>query len=101
MTAAQAQTVALPAEAVAAGLVRELAAEAWPARERIAALEGEFEAAFSRRPSSSEIRLAPVSAIQTVFAVGGAFAVGGDDSVVVGGLGCGGDRPGDGEAFDA
>jgi transposase len=51
--------VALPAEGVAAGLVRELAAEAWAVRERIAALDGEIEAALSRHPDAALIRSLP------------------------------------------
>lgn len=59
LAAAQAQAVALPAEGVAAGLVRELAAEAWAARERIAALDDEIEAALSRHPDAALIRSLP------------------------------------------
>jgi transposase len=59
LAAARAQTVALPAEAVAAGLVRELAAEAWAARERIAALDTEIEAALARHPDAALIRSLP------------------------------------------
>jgi transposase len=59
LAAAQAQTVALPAEGVAAGLVRELAGEAWAARERIAALDTEIEAALARHPDAALIRSLP------------------------------------------
>jgi transposase len=59
LDAAKAQTVALPAERVAAGLVRELAGEAWAARERIAALDGEIEAALARHPDAALIRSLP------------------------------------------
>ena len=59
LAAAQAQTVALPAEGVAAGIVRELAAEAWAARERIASLDAEIEAALSRHPDAALIRSLP------------------------------------------
>jgi transposase len=59
LAAAEAQTVALPAEAVAAALVRELAGEAWAARERIATLDGEIEAALASHPDAALIRSLP------------------------------------------
>jgi transposase len=59
LAAARAQTVALPAEGAAAGIVRELAGEAWAARERIAALDAEIEAALSRHPDAALIRSLP------------------------------------------
>jgi transposase len=59
LAAAQAQTVALPAEGVAADLIRELATEAWSARERIAALDTEIEAALARHPDAALIRSLP------------------------------------------
>lgn len=59
LASAQAQTVALPAEGVAAGIVRELAGEAWAARERIAALDAEIEAALARHPDAALIRSLP------------------------------------------
>jgi transposase len=59
LAAAQAQTVALPAERVAAALVRELAGEAWSARERIVALDTEIEAALARHPDAALIRSLP------------------------------------------
>jgi transposase len=59
LDAARAQTVALPAEGVAAGIVRELASEAWAAREQIAALDGEIEAALARHPDAALIRSLP------------------------------------------
>lgn len=59
LAAAQAQTVALPAETVAAGIVRELAGEAWAARERIAALDAEIEVALAGHPDAALIRSLP------------------------------------------
>jgi len=59
LAAAKAQTVALPAEGVAAGLVRELAGEAWAARERITALDAEIEVALTRHPDAALIRSLP------------------------------------------
>ena len=59
LAAAQTQTVALPAEDVAAGLVRELAGEAWAARERIVALDTEIEAGLARHPDAALIRSLP------------------------------------------
>lgn len=59
LTAAKAQTTALPAENVAAGIVRELANEAWATRERIAALDTEIEAALTRHPDAALIRSLP------------------------------------------
>ncbi|HEY6115775.1 MAG TPA: IS110 family transposase [Candidatus Dormibacteraeota bacterium] len=59
LDAAKAQTVALPAERVAAALVRELAREAWAARERIATLDGEIEEALARHPDAALIRSLP------------------------------------------
>jgi transposase len=59
LAAAEAQTVALPAEAVAAGIVRELAGEAWAARERIAVLDAEIETALDRHPDAALIRSLP------------------------------------------
>ena len=59
LAAAQAQTLALPAEGVAADLVRELASEAWAVRERIATLDAEIEAALARHPDAALIRSLP------------------------------------------
>lgn len=59
LAAARAQAVALPAEGVAAGIVRELAGEAWASRERIAALDTEIEAALARHPDAALIRSLP------------------------------------------
>lgn len=59
LAAASAQTVALPAEGVAASLIRELATEAWAVRERVSALDGEIEAALARHPDAALIRSLP------------------------------------------
>jgi transposase len=59
LAAAQAQAVTLPAESVAAGIVRELAGEAWATRERIASLDAEIEAGLVRHPDAALIRSLP------------------------------------------
>ncbi len=59
LCAAKAQAVAMPAEEVAASLIRELAGEAWATRERIATLDGEIEEALARHPDAALIRSLP------------------------------------------
>jgi transposase len=59
LAAAQAQTVAVPGERVAAGLVRELAVEADHTRERLAELDTELEAALDKHPDAALIRSLP------------------------------------------
>lgn len=59
LAAAKAQAISLPGERVAAELVRELAAEAWAARERIATLDSEIEAELERHPDAALIRSLP------------------------------------------
>jgi transposase len=49
----------MPAEGVAASLIRELAGEAWAARERIDALDSEVEEALARHPDAALIRSLP------------------------------------------
>lgn len=59
VAAAREQQIALPGEAVAARLVRELADDAWRARERIAELDRELEALLERHPDAALIRSLP------------------------------------------
>jgi Transposase len=56
LAASRAQTIAVPGERVAAALVRELAGEAERARERLAALDRQIEAALERHPDAALIR---------------------------------------------
>lgn len=59
LAAAHAQTLAVPGERVAAGLVRELAVEADRTRERLAELDTELEAALDQHPDAALIRSLP------------------------------------------
>jgi transposase len=59
VAAAREQTITLPGEAVAARIVRELAEDAWQARERIAELDRELEALLERHPDAALIRSLP------------------------------------------
>jgi transposase len=59
LDAAAAQQITVPGEARAAELVRELAAEALAARERIARLDAEIERALARHPDAALIRSMP------------------------------------------
>jgi transposase len=59
LTAATAQTVTVPGERVAAGLIRELAADAARTRTRIAELDAELEMALARHPDAALIRSLP------------------------------------------
>jgi transposase len=59
MEGARAQRIAVPGEARAAELVRELAGEALRARERIAAIDAEIEEALERHPDAALIRSMP------------------------------------------
>lgn len=59
LAAAQAQTIAVPGERVAARLVRELAADAARARARITELDSELEAELQRHPDAALIRSLP------------------------------------------
>jgi transposase len=59
LAAAREQQVALPGEAVAARIVRELATDAWQARERIAELDRELTALLERHPDAALIRSLP------------------------------------------
>jgi transposase len=59
LAAAQAQTVAVPGERVAADLVRELAVEADRTRQRLAKLDAELKAALERHPDAALIRSLP------------------------------------------
>jgi transposase len=59
LDAAQAQRIALPGESVAAELVRELAGEALAARERLARLDADLEAALARHPDAALIQSLP------------------------------------------
>lgn len=59
LAAAQAQRVAVPGEALAARLVRELAQEALAARDRLAALENEINEALAAHPDGALIRSLP------------------------------------------
>ena len=56
---ARAQRVAVPGEGRAAELVRELAAEALAARQRLARLDAELEEALARHPDAALIRSLP------------------------------------------
>jgi transposase len=59
LDSARAQTVAVPGEQVAAGLVRELAREAERTRERLAQLDRQLEEALARHPDAALIRSLP------------------------------------------
>jgi transposase len=59
LQAARAQRVAVPGEARAAELVRELAAEALAARQRLARLDAEIEEALARHPDAALIGSLP------------------------------------------
>jgi len=57
--AAQAQTIAVPGERVAATLVRELAVEAARTRSRLASLDRDLQAALERHPDAALIQSLP------------------------------------------
>jgi transposase len=59
LEAAQAQTIAVPGERVAAEFVRELAAEIGAGKQRLRALDAELEAALERHPDAALIRSLP------------------------------------------
>jgi transposase len=59
MAAAQAQRIAVPGEAVAAGLIRAMAAEALAGRGQLAAIDKQIEAALARHPDAALIRSLP------------------------------------------
>src|SRR5215213_3821863 len=60
LAAAREQTIALTGERVAAGLVRELAAEAAGTRDRLASLDRDLQAALQRHPDAALIQSLPV-----------------------------------------
>jgi transposase len=57
--AAQTQTITVPGERVAADLVRELALEVAAAKQRLAVLDADLEAALERHPDAALIRSLP------------------------------------------
>jgi transposase len=59
LTAAHAQQIRVPGEAVAAGLIRDIAAEALQARQRLAVLDKQIEQALARHPDAALIRSLP------------------------------------------
>ena len=59
LAAAREQTIALTGERVAAGLVRELAAEAAGTRDRLASLDRDLQAALQRHPDAALIQSLP------------------------------------------
>lgn len=59
LDAARAQRIAVPGEARAAELVRELAGEALGARERLARIDAELQEALARHPDAALIRSLP------------------------------------------
>jgi transposase len=59
LAAAQAQTIAVPGEAVAAEIVRELVAEIAAGKQRLAALDTDLEAALHQHPDAALIRSLP------------------------------------------
>jgi transposase len=59
LEAAQAQTIAVPGERVAADLVRELAAEISAGKQRLRALDGDLQAALARHPDAALIQSLP------------------------------------------
>jgi transposase len=59
LAAARAQQIAVPGEAVAAGLIREAAAEALAARDKLKALDTRIEQALARHPDAALIRSLP------------------------------------------
>lgn len=59
LAAASAQQTRVPGEAVAAGLIRDLAAEALQAKERLAALDRQIGQALARHPDAALIRSLP------------------------------------------
>jgi transposase len=59
LTAAKAQQIHVPGETVAAGLIRDLAAEALQAKERLAALDKQIGQALARHPDAALIRSLP------------------------------------------
>jgi transposase len=59
IAAAAAQQASVPAEAVAAGLIKDIAAEALTAKERLAALDKRIEEALARHPDAALIRSLP------------------------------------------
>lgn len=59
LVAADAQTIALPGERVAADIIRELATEAARVRDRLAKLDQELEQALARHPDAALIRSLP------------------------------------------
>ena len=59
IAAAAAQQASVPAEAVAADLIKDIAAEALTAKERLAALDKRIEEALARHPDAALIRSLP------------------------------------------
>jgi transposase len=59
LAAAQAQTIAVPGEAVAAEIVRELVDEIATTKRRLAALDAELDAALDQHPDAALIRSLP------------------------------------------
>jgi transposase len=59
LAAAHAQTIQVPGERVAAGLIRELTTEAARTRARLADLDSDLEAALERHPDAALIRSLP------------------------------------------
>jgi transposase len=59
MTAAQAQRITVPGEAVAAGLIRSLAAEALAGRDQLAAIDKQIAEVLARHPDAALIRSLP------------------------------------------
>jgi transposase len=57
--AAQAQHIAVPGEAVAAGLIRSLATEALAGRDQLAAIDKQIEEVLARHPDAALIRSLP------------------------------------------
>lgn len=59
LTAAAAQRISVPGEAVAADLIRDIAAEALAAKDRLGALDKRIEQALARHPDAALIRSLP------------------------------------------
>jgi transposase len=59
MAAAQAQRITVPGEAVAAGLIRSLAAEALTGRDQLAAIDKQIAEVLARHPDAALIRSLP------------------------------------------
>ena len=59
LAAAQEQTIAVPGEAVAAEIIRELVDEIATGKQRLAALDAELEAALDQHPDAALIRSLP------------------------------------------